>query len=155
MPSLHAFMVMTVTERLGGTGLDPTSESELIAFMENAPPPDNPLKGLPLNASQQRGAQLFVSSGCSACHAGSLYTNNGFANVGTLSTNPSNPDEQSLLLNVPSLLGVGRTAPYLHDGSQATLGDRLMMNQSANLHGQTSGLSSQDIDDLVAYLQKL
>jgi cytochrome c peroxidase len=158
LPSMHAFMAMTITTRMGGTGLGPQDEASLVAFLLNAPVPDNPFRGVPLNASQQHGAQLFGSSGCGACHAGTAMTNDGFADVGTVSTDPSNPDDFSQMptgLNVPSLLGVGRSAPYLHDGSQPTLKARILMNKDLNRHGMTSGLSDQDVDDLVAYLKTL
>ena len=56
---------------------------------------------------------------------------------------------------MPSLRGLARSAPYLHDGSATTLKERLMRGQAGNKHGQTSTLSSQDIEDLVAYLNTL
>ena len=58
-------------------------------------------------------------------------------------------------VNTPSLLGLARTAPYLHDGSASTLKERLVQGRQSNRHGSTSHLSDADIDDLVAYLQTL
>jgi cytochrome c peroxidase len=56
--------------------------------------------------------------------------------------------------NVPSLLGIGRTAPYLHDGTQGTLEDRIF-NNPGDRHGVTSALSDQEKSDLVLYLKSL
>ena len=57
-------------------------------------------------------------------------------------------------INVPSLRGVWTTAPYLHDGSRATLMD-VLLNNPGNQHGTTSTLSAQQRADLVAWLQSL
>ena len=56
--------------------------------------------------------------------------------------------------NVPSLKGLARSAPYLHDGSAPTLEARLMTNQD-DLHGVTSNLTSLQLSDLVSYLKTL
>jgi DNA-binding beta-propeller fold protein YncE len=122
---------------------------------------------------------------CSTCHTGPLFTDNAFHDVGTrVSNNPlGNPDDPCLLnptlgscqektangapvtanpqntahgFNTPSLLGVAWAAPYLHDGRAATLQDRLNpQNNPGDLHGKTSGLTSDQLDDLVAYLKTL
>ena len=57
--------------------------------------------------------------------------------------------------DTPSLLGVWATAAYLHDGSAATLRDVLVGRNPNDEHGQTSHLSAQELDELVAYLQAL
>jgi hypothetical protein len=46
-------------------------------------------------------------------------------------------------------------APYLHDGSAATLGDVLIMRNPQNRHGRTSHLSEAEIRDLIAFLLSL
>ncbi len=58
-------------------------------------------------------------------------------------------------LNTPSLLGLARTAPYLHDGSAQTLKGRLMTGKTLDQHGKTSRLSDAEVDDLVGYLKAL
>ena len=47
---------------------------------------------------------------------------------------------------------IWRTAPYLHDGSAATLRDVLTRGNPNDQHGRTSQLDLQEIDDLVEYL---
>jgi cytochrome c peroxidase len=56
--------------------------------------------------------------------------------------------------NVTSLLGLWSSAPYLWNGSAATLRD-VIVNNPGDLHGTTSSLTDQEIDDLVAYLKTL
>ena len=55
-------------------------------------------------------------------------------------------------IDTPTLHGVWRTGPYLHDGSAATLREVLVDRNPSDQHGTTSTLSTSEIDDLVAYL---
>ena len=56
--------------------------------------------------------------------------------------------------NVPSLKGIARSAPYLHDGSEPTLEVRVFGNKN-DKHGVTSGLTELEKADLVVYLKSL
>ena len=58
-------------------------------------------------------------------------------------------------LDTPTLRGLWRTAPYLHDGSAPTLRDVLTTRNAMDRHGVTSGLSDAELDDLVAFLRCL
>jgi cytochrome c peroxidase len=98
----------------------------------------------------------FEKASCQSCHAGALLTNNTNAQVGTLDTTFANPDNGVVVtsgFNVPSLLGVGRSAPYLHDGAEATLEARVF--GGASEHGNVSALSTNEKNDLVTYLKSL
>ncbi len=68
----------------------------------------------------EAGRALFVGAGCASCHAGAPFTDSqagGMHDVGTLQ-----PTSGSFAaLDTPTLRGVWATAPYLHDGSAATL----------------------------------
>ena len=55
-------------------------------------------------------------------------------------------------LDTPTLRGLWRTAPYLHDGSAATLRDVLVGRNRADRHGRTSQLSADQLSDLLAFL---
>jgi cytochrome c peroxidase len=57
--------------------------------------------------------------------------------------------------DTPTLIGVYRTAPYLHDGSALTLQDVLVDANRGNRHGTTSQLSAEEIDALVEFLMSL
>ncbi|HWI56693.1 MAG TPA: cell surface protein, partial [Bacillota bacterium] len=54
--------------------------------------------------------------------------------------------------DTPSLVELWRTAPYLHDGSAVTVRDVVTARNPRDQHGKTSTLSSQEIDELCAYL---
>lgn len=124
-----------------------------------------------LTASEQRGADLFFSdrTNCSSCHDGFLFTNHSFANNG-LYASYSDPGRYRLtsdsadlaLFKVPSLRNVEYTAPYMHDGSIATLEDVIAhYNSGGANHPNKSAeikplnLTSSEVADLVAFLKSL
>jgi YVTN family beta-propeller protein len=151
--TLTDFLNTTIAERMGGTGIDQGTADTLNQYVASLPAPENPnVQATPTDA-QQRGAQVFGAAGCGACHNGQWMTNDAFANVGTLTaTDQGNVVSQGI--NVPSLRGLARTAPYLHDGSVATLEQRIRQNPG-DKHGVTSGLSDAQVSDLVEYLKSL
>jgi cytochrome c peroxidase len=51
------------------------------------------------------------------------------------------------------LRGVADSAPYLHDGSAATLRD--VLERTRGRMGNIQGLSSDDLDALVEYMRSL
>ena len=53
-----------------------------------------------------------------------------------------------------SLIGIARSWPYLHDGSQVNLSERVFAN-TGDRHGTTSALTEAEKTDLVAYLKSL
>ena len=95
----------------------------------------------------ERGKALFRSSGCGTCHSGPAFTNNQSFSVGT---------DSSVALQVPSLIGVGYRAPFIHDGCANTLAQRFdPACGGGDLHGSTSTLGAAEIGDLVQYLESL
>ena len=80
-------------------------------------------------AAARRGARVFVER-CSGCHSGPQFSNGAL--VGGY--------------RVPGLRNVALTAPYMHDGSVATL-------REAAAHFAT--IPEEQIDDLVAFLESL
>ncbi|QAT82826.1 cytochrome c peroxidase [Corallococcus coralloides] len=156
--ALGDFMSATVKDRMGGQALDEDTVAKLGAFIDAIPATDNASRGEPLTASQARGAALFTQAKCDTCHTGAALTDNRNVDVGTFVLSGVLQDAAAVIkagLNTPSLLGVGRTAPYLHDGSAPTLKARLLNGRETNLHGMTAQLSDADVDDLVAYLETL
>lgn len=155
---LLAFMTHTVTNRMGGAGVTPAMEAQVAAFIESMPKADNPHKDTAADV-MQRGRTAFDKAECGTCHSGESFTDQTFANVGTYVQTGAVQDNLSLLphggLNTPSLLGLARSAPYLHDGSALTLKARIMTGKNANQHGKTSSLTDAEVDDLVSYLKAL
>ncbi len=107
------------------------------------------MPGSGLSAAGQRGANLFAASDCASCHAGSALTDSATGarhNVGTLTADSGQRLGLALDgLDTPSLMGLATSAPYLHDGSAATL-------QQAISRHSTAALGPDDLDDLAAFL---
>ncbi len=91
----------------------------------------------------ERGAEVFARVGCASCHAGPAYTDNAPYRMFGLQS-----------VRTRSLVGVGATAPYLHDGRAATLRDVVRVAQSGAM-GAPFTLSSGETDDLVRFLESL
>ncbi len=116
--------------------------------------------------SRQKGKDIFFSAeaGCSTCHAPPHFTDSTFAagnafvlhDVGTLG-----PGSGSRLggplpgLDTPTLRGLWKSAPYLHDGSAKALRAVLRDRNGADQHGKTSHLGDADLQDLERYLLTL
>ncbi len=114
-----------------------------------------------LSPAAERGKQLFFSKevGCATCHSGPYYTDSSLKkpfklhDVGTGHDDPS--EKIGPKYDTPTLLGVYRTAPYLHHGRAKTLRDVLTTCNKEDRHGKTSHLLPAQIDDLVAFLKSL
>lgn len=165
---LQANMSRTVG-RMGGEGLPETALADLETFLvdglNDVPRNPNVAADGTLTAVQERGRAIFFDAevGCASCHVGGAGVDGANHNVGTGSdlerdiwrvwskrgnTDITNPDN----FNTPSLEGLWRTAPYLHDGSAPTLPDAL---EIAWQMGKTAHLTDGDRDALVAYLLTL
>lgn len=109
-----------------------------------------------LSAAADRGQTLFANLGCATCHSGPGFTDSMFAvihNVGTIKAGSGQAMGGPLLgLDTPTLRGLWATAPYLHDGSAATLMDVLVAQNTQGLHGASNALTQAEQQDLVAYL---
>ena len=115
-----------------------------------------------LSAAAERGRELFTSdkTGCATCHPPPLFTDRGTYNVGTACAydgmwDPAGADEPAQQFDTPALIELWRTAPYLHDGSAATVREVLTSRNRADQHGATSHLTPQQVDDLLEYLMTL
>ncbi len=152
---MKAFMDHTAVLRMGGKGVGETELATLVAYMDHAAPADNPYQRAQPTEAQIRGAQIFQEAECASCHGGIARTDNKNHDVGTLRITDRHPTLGQLKdLNTPSLLGVARTAPYLHDGSAKTLRERITHN-AGDRHGKTSHLSPAQVDDLVEFVKTL
>jgi YVTN family beta-propeller protein len=122
--------------------------------------PHNPAPGK-LFPEAERGKQLFFSKevGCATCHSGPYYTDSSLEkpfklhDVGTGRDDPT--EQMGTKYDTPTLLGIYRSAPYLHDGSAKTLRDLLTVCNKEDRHGKTSHLKGNEIDDLTAFLKAL
>jgi len=82
-----------------------------------------------LSAQETEGFRLFAGkAGCSNCHAGWAFTDYAFYDIGLASEDRGRGavlriDKAEHAFKTPSLREVSRRAPYMHDGSLATLRD--------------------------------
>jgi len=114
-----------------------------------------------LSESARRGRRLFFSdeTRCATCHSGPYYTDSTptattrLHDVGTGTADKS--EKMQPAYDTPTLLGVYRTAPYLHHGMAGTLADVLTTQNPNDQHGKTSHLSAEQIADLVAFMKSL
>ena len=122
-----------------------------------------------LNASERRGLLLFEGKArCSGCHEGVNFTDESFRNTGIVESEDigraeiTSRDRDFKLFKVPTLRGVGMTAPYMHNGSVETLKEVVeAYNDGSNAQVVVDTdirpleLNEQEINDLVNFLNAL
>lgn len=127
----------------------------------------------PLSESAQRGGELFFSErvGCTACHAGANFTDEKHHNIG-VGMEDDEPDAGRFVVTkdeshrgafkTPTVRNVALTAPYMHDGSQATLEEVVdWYDKGGHPNGQLDekikklNLTDQEKADLVAFMKSL
>jgi len=134
-----------------------------------------------LTPAEQRGRVLFFGRGaCATCHLGPNLTDGRFHNVGVgwLEPPPGTPPERAFhdlgraavshdsrdtgAFKTPTLRDCTRRAPYMHDGSVATVREAVDLYRT-NGHAnpwrseklRAGPLSEADVDDLTAFLGAL
>jgi DNA-binding beta-propeller fold protein YncE len=131
----------------------PEVATAIDAFIKDLQPVPSPyLVHNLLSPSAVRGHKLFFSEaiGCAECHSPPLFTDLKAHAVGT-----GKFDQQSDTFYTPALVEVWRTAPYLHDGSAATLRDLVLLHHPPGKSRNKVDLTPGQVDDLVSYLLSL
>lgn len=122
-----------------------------------------------LNPIAEAGRQLFFGkANCSQCHAGPDLGGLDFANISVGSPHDEGRraitlrDADWRLFAIPSLRDVARTAPYMHDGSLATLADVIEFYdrggevvENKDYRVQKLNLKPAEKRQLLAFLQAL
>jgi YVTN family beta-propeller protein len=113
-----------------------------------------------LSPEAERGKTLFFSKevGCAKCHSGPYYTDSSLTKPFKLydvGTGGDADEKMGPKYDTPTLLGVYRAPPYLHNGKAKTLRDVLTACNKEDRHGKTSHLKSEQIDEMVAFLKSL
>jgi len=112
-----------------------------------------------LTADGAAGKVLFTQLSCNTCHSGASFTDSASGalhDVGTIKPSSGRRLNATLTgIDTPTLRGLWMTAPYLHDGSAATLRAVLTTSNPNGRHGNLSTLSAQQIDQVVAYLLQI
>jgi cytochrome c peroxidase len=124
-----------VTSRLGIGQRD--LAAALASYVRSIRSGDSPLdqylaRGVGLSPEEQLGLRVFrVKGNCVACHVGPNFTDERFHNTGIAWKDAAYADagrssvtgraEDRGAFKTPTLREAGRTGPYMHDGSIATL----------------------------------
>ena len=115
-----------------------------------------------LTAEEKHGLQVYLRTGCEACHAGKDMGGNSYEQLGAANrwADRSDPgraqttkqSRDTMFFKVPSLRNVDQTGPYFHDGHVKTLEEavRLMGEHEAGTE-----LSDSDIHAIVTFLHAL
>jgi cytochrome c peroxidase len=132
----------------------PEVATSMDAYLKSLKPVPSPhlVKGK-FSPAARRGEKVFGNKevGCAKCHPGPLFTDLGPYDVGTRGP----LDRDTGTFDTPTLVELWRTAPYLHNGSAATLRELLIDANKKDEHGKTSHLTAKEIEDLVEYLLSL
>jgi cytochrome c peroxidase len=124
-----------------------------------------------LDESEKRGMAIATGERgeCFHCHVGFNFTNNDFRNDNLYAVyqdigraKVTELDEDVGKFKVPTLRNVALTAPYMHDGSLATLEDVVehystggILNPNSDPTIQPLNLTPDEKGDLVAFLKSL
>lgn len=126
-----------------------------------------------MSASALNGMKLFFGKAkCSICHNGPAFTDSRFHNIGVKQHGPlkedlgrynvTKEDFDKGAFKTPGLRHITRSAPYMHDGSEATLeeviefydrGGDVAENRSPFI--TPLGLATQEKKDLVEFMKAL
>ena len=125
--------------------------ADVLAYLKSLRPVSSPcLVNGQLSEAAHRGKRIFAGAGCGNCHSGRDHTDLKAYDLGY----GTGPDTKKAFITAP-LTEVWRTAPYLYDGRAATMLDVLTVFNRDDKHGATSGLTPEQLDDLVVYLLSL
>jgi cytochrome c peroxidase len=159
-----------------GEGITGSSISKAIAAYERTvisgeAPFDRWVAGDEAAISQQakHGFVLFnTKAQCASCHSGWNFTDSSFHDLGLASIDQGRGavlgiDELNHTFKTPTLRNVDQRAPYMHDGSEATLRDVLELYnlggrvRRATLSSEIKplGLTEPEMDALLAFLHTL
>jgi mono/diheme cytochrome c family protein len=132
----------TSQQRMGGHQLTNEDLADITAYVDSTRLPIVPAQDPALG---EEGKALFEREdvACSTCHSGPRFTDNrNHVVLGETAT------------QTPSLSGIAASAPYLHDGSAPNLRAVLAFAAEGTM-GDTSTLSTHELDALEAYLRSL
>lgn len=105
-----------------------------------------------LSEKALRGKAVFENPkyACAHCHTGEFFTDQKMHDVGSR----ADYDHQGEF-DTPTLLGIWRTPPYLHDGRYVDLHDVFLDGAHGDVLGEVGEMTEEECDDLVEYLLSL
>ncbi|MEW9110846.1 MAG: cytochrome c peroxidase [Cytobacillus gottheilii] len=120
-----------------------------------------------ISADAQEGMKLFAGkASCITCHAGPMLSDYSYHNLGMTGDEGryevTKNEEDKGKFRTTGLRGVAHTAPFMHDGSFATLEDVVnYYNDGGGDHENKSdlinplGLTDKEVQQLVAFMESL
>jgi len=149
------------------TRIDPFTPDELEAldnYIRRIPRPPNRYRplGAELTDAQRRGKFLFertltndgriipMEQRCHTCHCPPLYTDRSSHDVGTFMDFDKDKE-----YDTPHLNNIYDSAPYLHNGSAATLEEIWTTFNPEDKHGFTNDMTKDQLNDLIEYIRTL
>lgn len=122
-----------------------------------------------IGPAAKRGFAVFAGKGhCAECHSTWTFTDGSYHDIGTTADDPGRGKlfKTSVKLQhafkTPSLRSVAERAPYMHDGSKASLADVIDLYDRGGIERPSRAeaitplhLSQQEKSDLVAFLKTL
>ena len=131
--------------RLLGTGLNDEESNALVAYVDSMRAPMRSA-----HPGLERGREVFAEH-CASCHSPwASFTDGERHDVGS-----HRRGDVSRAFDTPSLLFVGSTAPYFHDGRYPDLPTLLDRSRGSMWHAPRGGLPEGERDALLAYLRTL
>lgn len=115
-----------------------------------------------LSGDALRGLELFIELNCISCHTGPAIGGTMYQKLGAVKAYETKDEgrfkitknpEDKYVFKVPGLRNVTKTAPYLHDGSAATLDDALTVMATYQL--AKGSLDTDERAYLTAFLESL
>ncbi len=159
-----------------GTGITKENVGKAIATFEHKivsadAPFDHYLNGdeSAISQSAKRGFALFNGkANCVSCHSGWNFSDGGFHDIGVAGADKGRAavlplPSMNFAFKTPGLRNIVERAPYMHDGTEATLEDVIEFYDVGGREKRASlspmikplGLTSQEKSDLVAFLKTL
>lgn len=165
-------MDLTLEEASSRVNLDRVTISQALAsYVRSILSGDSPFDRFvngdrgALSPGEQAGLQLFRGKGnCTACHVGPNFSDEKLHNTGVAwrDGHLTDPGADAGTFKTPTLREVARTAPYMHDGSLATLeavvdfySDGGRQNPGIDPEIHPLHLSVEEKQALVAFLNSL
>lgn len=115
-----------------------------------------------LDGDALRGLELFIEFNCISCHTGPTVGGTMYQKIGSVKTYETKDEgrfkitkdeKDKFVFKVPGLRNVTKTAPYMHDGSAATLDD--VLNIMATYQIPKGSLTDEERTLLKAFLTSL
>ena len=142
-----------------GLSQDLDALAAYVASLDEFPPSPYRNQDGTLTTDAEAGKIIFQDQKCFNCHSGQTFTDSPSDVLHDIGTSESGSGKRlgKVLpgFDTPALRGIWQTAPYLHDGSANTLAEVFMTRNPNDVHGNIAELSSNEFDQLLAYLKQL